>query len=128
MNQSLNLSGKTILVAEDVQENIELICTMLKSAHVKILRADNGQIAVNLCQENPSIDLVLMDIQMPVMNGYEATKEIKKIRPELPIIAITAYAFDQDKKSCEEAGCNDFLAKPVRKNDLLQKLGELLGK
>ena len=128
MNQSFDLSGKTILVVEDVRENIELICTMLKSTQVKILRADNGLIAVNLCQENPSIDLVLMDIQMPVMNGYDATRAIKKIRPELPIIALTAYAFDQDKKSCKDAGCNDFLAKPVRRNDLLQKLGDLLAR
>jgi CheY-like chemotaxis protein len=69
-----------------------------------------------------------MDIQMPVMNGYDATRAIKKIRPELPIIALTAYAFDQDKKSCKDAGCNDFLAKPVRRNDLLQKLGDLLAR
>ena len=122
----LNLSGKTILVVEDVPENIELIITMLKATRVSIIRADNGLIAVHLCRENPSIDLVLMDIQMPVMNGYDATREIKKIRPGLPVIALTAYAFDKDKKSCEEAGCDDFLSKPIFKKDLLQKLGDSL--
>ena len=124
--QSLNLSGKTLLVAEDVRENIELICTMLKSTHVNILCAENGLIAVNLCQENPSIDLVLMDIQMPVMNGHDATREIKKMRPDLPVIALTAYAFDKDRLRCEEAGCNDFLPKPINRSDLLQKLGAFL--
>jgi len=128
LTRSLNLSGKTILIVEDVPENIELISYMLKSTRVNIIRADNGLIALNLCQENPSIDLVLMDIQMPVMNGYDATRGIKKIRPELPVIALTAYAFDKDKKSCAESGCNDILSKPINKNELLQKLDNLLGK
>jgi signal transduction histidine kinase/CheY-like chemotaxis protein len=125
--QKVNLSGKTILVVEDVPENIELISTMLKPTHANILRADNGQVAVNLCRDNPSIDLVLMDIQMPVMNGYDATKEIKGRRPELPVIALTAYAFDKDKKRSVEAGCNDFLAKPILKRDLLRKVSDFLG-
>ena len=125
--QSLNFSGKTILIVEDVPENIELISTMLKLTDVNILRADNGFIAVNLCRENPLIDLVLMDIQMPVMNGYDATREIKKMRPGLPVIALTAYAFNKDKRHCEEAGCDDFLSKPILKNDLLLKLGNFLG-
>lgn len=123
---SLNLSGKTILIAEDAPENIELIRIMLKATHVSILVASNGQIAVNLCQEDPSIDLVLMDMQMPVMNGYDATREIKKNRPDLPVIALTAYVFDKDKKNCKEAGCDDFLSKPVYKLDLLQKLNQCI--
>ncbi len=126
--QSLNLSGKTILIVEDVPENIELIITMLKATQVTILSADNGLIGLNLCQDNSSIDLVLMDIQLPVMNGYEATREIKKIRPQLPVIALTAYAFDKDKKRCLDAGCDDFLSKPIPKKDLLQKIGDFLGK
>jgi len=125
---SVDLSGKTILVVEDVPENIELISTMLKATRVNILRADNGLFALNICQENTSIDLILMDIQMPVMNGYDATREIKKIRPNLPVIALTAYAFNTDKKSCTEAGCDDFLPKPILKKDLLKKLDDFIGK
>lgn len=124
IQQSLSLSGKTILVAEDVAENVELITIMLKQTHVTILRAENGQVAVELCLNNPSIDLVLMDIQMPVMNGYDATREIRKHRPDLPIIALTAYAFEKDKSNSLEAGCNDFLPKPIQKKDLLTKLSQ----
>jgi len=128
VKKPLNLSGKTILVAEDIPENIELISIMLKPTHVTILRADNGLNALTMCQENFSIDLVLMDIEMPVMNGFDATREIKKIRAELPVIALTAYAFEKDKKSCEEAGCDGFLSKPILKNELFLKLSDLLGK
>jgi hypothetical protein len=124
IQQSLSLSGKTILVAEDVAENVELITIMLKQTHVTILRAENGQVAAELCLNNPSIDLVLMDIQMPVMNGYDATREIRKHRPDLPIIALTAYAFEKDKSNSLEAGCNDFLPKPIQKKDLLTKLSQ----
>lgn len=128
LTQRVNLSGKTILIVEDVPENIELISTMLRPTHARILRAENGQVAINLCHDNPSIDLVLMDIQMPVMNGYDATRAIKASRSNLPVIALTAYAFDKDKQSSADAGCDDFLAKPILKRELLQKLDKFLGK
>lgn len=124
----VDLKGKTILIAEDVPENIELIATMLKHTGARILSAVNGQMALDLCRTDNSIDLILMDIQMPVMNGYDATREIKKIKPELPVIALTAYAFDKDKNKCSEAGCNDFLAKPILKKELLEKLDNFLGR
>jgi CheY-like chemotaxis protein len=87
-----------------------------------ILRAENGRIAVDLCLNNPNIDMVLMDLLMPVMNGYEATRQIKAQRPELPIIAQTAYAMADDRRKALEAGCDDFIAKPIGKEELLRKV------
>ncbi len=78
-----------------------------------IYRAKNGQEAVTICQENENIDLVLMDIKMPVMNGYDATSYIKKMRPNLPVIAQTAYSIEEDVQKALDAGCDDFVSKPV---------------
>lgn len=122
----LNLKDKTLLIAEDVSENIELISIMLKSTHVHILKACNGQEAVALCKDHPSIALVLMDIQMPVMDGYQATREIRQFNPDLPVIALTAYAFEKDKQRCKEAGCDDFISKPIQRKELLAKLAKFL--
>lgn len=127
VKRTVDLKGRTILIVEDVPENIELIATMLKNTGARMLSALNGQMAIEACLSDNTIDLVLMDIQMPVINGYDATREIKKTRPELVVIALTAYAFDKDKNKCFEAGCNDFLAKPIRKNELMDKLDHFLG-
>jgi len=127
VKRTVDLKGKTILIVEDVPENIELIATMLKNTGARTLSALNGQMAIEACLADDTIDLVLMDIQMPVINGYDATREIKKTSPGLVVIALTAYAFDKDKNKCFEAGCNDFLAKPIRKNELMDKLDHFLG-
>ena len=91
-----------------------------------MLYAEDGAQAVKLCREHDQIDLVLMDIQMPEMNGYEATHEIRKFRPDLPIIALTAYAFEEDKLRVLNAGCNDFITKPINKDGLIAKMSEFL--
>jgi len=83
------------------------------------LHAVNGQEAVDMCREHPDISLVLMDIKMPVMNGVEATKQIRQFRPQLPIVAITAHALTGDETRILAAGCNDYLSKPVLKKELL---------
>jgi CheY-like chemotaxis protein len=85
----------------------------------------NGAEAVEKCQQHPEIDLILMDIKMPVMNGIEATKQIRKFKPDIPIIAITAYAQTGDEHRIIEAGCNDYLAKPLRKDRLIKLLNEV---
>lgn len=119
---AVNLEGKTILIVDDVDINIELIKEILEGTHMRILDAHNGQQAINSCLQDKSIDIVLMDIQMPIMNGYEATRQIKKMRPDLPIIAQTAYAFAEDVSKSIAAGFNDYIAKPFDRDKLIEIL------
>ncbi|MBL4939687.1 MAG: PAS domain S-box protein [Lutibacter sp.] len=105
----------TILVAEDEEYNMMYINELFSKTNFKIIEADNGKKAVELSQKYPEIDLVLMDIKMPIMNGNTAMKEIKKLQPNLPIIALSAFAMDSDKKRFLEEGFNDFLSKPINK-------------
>ena len=102
---------KKILIAEDNDSNYILMTYILKK-YYQFERAKNGQEAVEMTEKG-AYDLVLMDIKMPIMDGLEATKAIRAALPDLPIIALTANAFDSDRQAALEAGCNDFLAKPV---------------
>lgn len=113
---------KTILVVEDIDLNFLYISELLKSTGTQIIHAVNGKDAVDRCQKDTNISLVLMDIYMPIMNGYEATRQIKQLRPTLPIIVQTAYAMAEDRKRAMEAGCDDFIAKPIGKEELLSKI------
>lgn len=116
---------KKILVAEDNDSNYILMSYILKK-YYEFERAKNGQEAVEMANKN-SYDLVLMDIKMPVMDGLEATRKIKEAHPELPIVALTANAFDSDRQLALEAGCADFLAKPVSSDACLATIKNLLG-
>lgn len=118
----IDWSDKLILVAEDVDSNYFLIQTILKKTGVHLQWAKNGQEAYEMCRKNYDIDLVLMDIQMPIMNGYDATREIKKIRPSLPVIAQTAYAMSGEKEKSLDAGCDDYIPKPLKKKELLSRI------
>ncbi len=105
-----------ILIAEDGEVNFLFLKTILqKMENYKFVihRAENGKKAVEICEENENINLVLMDIKMPIMDGYVATKKIKKLRPYLPIIAQTAYSTEEDIQRALNAGCDDFVSKPV---------------
>lgn len=117
---------KTILVAEDEELNFKVIETGLKRTNVNIIRAKDGKQAIELCQAYNNLNLILMDIQMPEMDGYEATRIIKSFRPDLPIIAQTAYALTGEKEKCIDAGCDDYLAKPLILDDLLSKMSRFL--
>lgn len=121
-----DFSGITILVVEDVDTNYFYISALLEKMKAKVIRAANGQKAVDLCSSNPSINLVLMDIELPVMNGYDATRAIKKLRPGLPVVAQTAFAMSGERERCLEAGCNDYLAKPIRKDDIIRVISSLI--
>lgn len=121
-----NFNGKNILIVEDVDSNFELLAIILMPTKSKIIRAGNGLEAVEICKDNLNIDLVLMDIQLPVLNGLDATMRIKKFRPELPIIAQTAFAMSEEKEACFVAGCNAYIAKPIRAELMLPVLSELL--
>lgn len=121
------LEGKsTILIAEDEEVNYLFIKEMLKQSGVKLMCAKNGREAIEICSDRPEIDLVLMDIKMPIVNGYDATKEIKKIRPDLPIIAQTAYALSGDEEKAIAAGCDDYISKPIKQDLLIAKLNKFI--
>ncbi|HUX97058.1 MAG TPA: ATP-binding protein [Bacteroidales bacterium] len=108
----------TILIAEDDIFSYQFLEVMLKDMNINIIHALNGKQALDICSSGEKIDLVLMDIKMPVMDGYMATSEIKKILPDLPVIAQSAYAEMEDKNKAFMAGCSDFIAKPITKTQI----------
>ena len=112
---------QTVLIAEDIDNNFIIISTVLKDNY-NIIRAENGVEAVEKARlYNP--DIILMDMKMPMMGGLEATRNIRKFNPQVPIIALTAYVFDTNKQDALNAGCNDFITKPVNRSVLMQILG-----
>jgi PAS domain S-box-containing protein len=110
-----NWNEKTILLVEDEAHNHAYAEELLKVTHARILHAWDGKQALEQVKNHPDISLVIMDIKMPVMNGYEATRHIKQIRPKLPVIAQTAYALSHDRKQALEAGCDNYMPKPLDK-------------
>jgi PAS domain S-box-containing protein len=116
----------TVLVAEDEDNNLKLIDQYLFGTNISVLHASNGNEAVEICKNNKQINLVLMDLKMPVMDGFEAIKIIKRLRPDLPIIAQTAYSSDSDKGKALVCGCNNFISKPFKKEELLALIHEYL--
>ena len=111
---------KKVLVAEDNDSNYILMTYILKK-YFEYDRAKNGQEAVEMVEKS-DYDIILMDIKMPVMDGLEATKVIKEKHPDLPIVALTANAFDSDRQLALEAGCDDFLSKPVSSESCLKTI------
>ncbi len=116
---------KTILIAEDNDSNYLLMTYILKRFY-KFQRAFNGKEAVEMADAG-AFDLVLMDIKMPIMDGLEATRLIRESHPDLPIIALTANAFDSDRELAIKAGCNKFLSKPVNSEVCISTIREFLG-
>jgi CheY-like chemotaxis protein len=126
-NTSLfNFSDFTILIAEDIDFSYMYLEAVIRRTGAKLIWAQNGKEAVDFVRTNPAISLVLMDMYMPVMDGYEATKIITKLRPDLPVIAQTAFVLPNDVKKCFASGCSGFLAKPIRKEQLLNTIAEYL--
>lgn len=116
---------KKILVAEDNDSNYILMSYILKK-YYEFGWAKNGQEAVEKVQ-NEHFDMVLMDIKMPIMDGLEATKAIREFNKEIPIVALTANAFDSDRSLAMECGCTDFLSKPVSSDLCLETIRRILG-
>jgi len=116
-----------VLVAEDDEVSFMYLEVILKKCGCKILHARNGLEAVQLFKDHPDINIVLMDMKMPEMDGLEATKEIKKLRPEIPVIAQTAYVTETDKQKAFDAGCSDFITKPIKKDELFEIIKTLTG-
>lgn len=109
-------------MVEDNMISFKLISAVLSKVNAGIIHATNGRKAIELCQSGIRYDLVLMDMQMPEVGGLEATREIKRCCPGLPVIATTANTYDEDEAACREAGCDAFLTKPLK----FEKLFELM--
>jgi CheY-like chemotaxis protein len=108
-----------ILIVEDDETSELLISNVLKKMSREILKASNGFEAIKLCRNNPDIDLILMDIKMPVMDGYESTQQIRQFNKDVIIIAQTACGLTGDRENAIAAGCNAYISKPIIKVELL---------
>lgn len=117
----LNLTGKTIIVAEDVVSNFKLIKAFLKHTRVNLLWAKDGKEVLNMLR-NHTVDLILMDIQMPILDGIKTTETIRKMNYKTPIIIQTAFALNNEIEKSYSVGCNDYITKPIKKEDLIEKI------
>ncbi len=125
---NLNWKEKVILVAEDVTTNYLLIKTALNKTGVQLIWAKNGQEAVDHCKNADQIDLILMDVRMPVMDGFEATQNIRHLFPDIPIIAQTSYAMDGDREKSIASGCTDYISKPFNLKEFIEIIAKYLDK
>lgn len=127
-----NWKGRTIVIAEDVDINYRLLQLMLRKTEADLIRAKNGQEVVNILQkrleEKQPVDMVLMDVQMPIKNGYEATTAIREITTGIPIIAQTAFDIPGEREKSLEAGCNGYITKPIDKQLLLDTIEQYFDK
>ena len=124
-SQPDQIPSKTILVADDEYDNFLLLQIILQKFNLGLIHVWNGMEAVETCRNNQHIDFILMDLKMPVMDGMEAARLIKQMKPEIPIIAVTAYAMSSDETKALEGGCDGYLSKPLLKEVLLEKLRQM---
>ncbi len=118
-----DLSGKTILIADDLDVNFLLFEAILKRTNARLIWAKDGKEAVDICTKDcKAADLIFMDLKMPNMSGLEATQRIRKICPEIPIIAQTAFGFEFTRRETFAAGCTDFLEKPLQRGRIFEVL------
>lgn len=121
-----DFSGKTVIVAEDAEINFILLKKILEKTGIRILHARNGCECVELYEQNPSVSLILMDMQMPVMDGYQAASEILKRDKSVPIIAQTAFDLLPERQRIMNVGCVDFVSKPIDRKVLLQSIAKVI--
>ncbi|TFH27329.1 MAG: response regulator [Bacteroidia bacterium] len=120
-------NNRVVLITEDEEVNFFYLKTLLQKADATVIRAKNGKEAVDIITRyEGAIDLILMDLNMPVMDGYEAMRIIKSKHPSIPIIAQTAYTMNNDRHKCLEAGFNDYIAKPINRLALYRMVNENL--
>lgn len=117
---------KTVLIVEDEDDNFFFLNSVLQKANFNTLRAKDGSESIELCKKRKDIDIILMDIKLPIMNGIDATRHIRGFNIHIPIIAQTAYAMSNDKSIILEAGCNDYIAKPIERQKLFSILSKYL--
>ena len=124
--QKYNWGNKNILIAEDTDINYSFLVEVLKSTNAQLVRVNNGKEAVEYCKSN-NVDLILMDINMPRMNGFEATRNIKKYKNNIPIIVQTALGFENEEELSIESGADDYISKPIDLKSFMNKLEKFLG-
>jgi len=115
-----------LLIVEDEEFADAYLSEILNEDHFELLHASDGVDAVNTSRANPDLDIILMDIKLPLKDGYTATKEIREFNKKVKIIAQTAYALSGDKEKTFKAGCDDYVSKPIDKDLLLQKINKLI--
>ena len=121
-----NWDGKRVMIVEDDEMSFIYLKEVLKSTNIEIIHAWNGVQAVEMASADQNIDLILMDIKLPEMDGYEATRQIKEIYETVPVIAQTAYAMADDEQKSKQVGCDDYITKPINRRKLLQTMDILI--
>ena len=121
-----DFTGKTIMVADDLRINFLLFNAIMEGTHARLIWAKNGHEAIEICHGQEFIDLILMDLEMPGMNGLDATREIKKIRREIPVIAQTAFEAYFNEEEILHAGCSQVISKPLMPEILLDTVSKYL--
>ena len=116
---SFNWSDKNILIVEDDDLNVFLMSKYLSESKANCFYAKDGKSSLEYIKSNTMIDLILMDIQLPDINGFDLARRIKKLAPGIPIIAQTAYCTQDNKKDALKSGCNNYISKPINKEELL---------
>ena len=123
-----DLKNITIMIVEDEENNWLFIQDALRISGANLIWARVGQEAIDIVESGKKIDIILMDMKMPIMDGFETTKEIKKINSNIPVIAQTAYAQPKEKTKCLEAGCEAYISKPIITRQLFKIIARLLDK
>ena len=126
LESNINRSDYKVLIVDDVVSNVLLLKILLTNEKFQVCTANNGTSCIDMARkEHP--DLILMDIRMPDMNGLDATRIIKEVNHEIPIVALSAYAFEENIRNAKEAGCDDFMAKPFKVENLIEIVKKYLG-
>lgn len=128
LRKDIDWAGKSILIAEDSMQNYLLVEAVLRFTNVELIHATDGQKAIELAKSNPKVDLILMDIQLPVKTGYEALKEIQELFPSIPVISYTAFALPNEREKSLNAGFVDYIPKPIKAESLIPILDKYLSK
>ena len=115
-----------ILIVEDDPDNLEFLSRLLQINGASVVKASTGKEAIELIKNDLSIKIILMDIKLPDIDGFETTKKIKLLRPGLPVIGQTAYAQYGDRELCLESGCDDYVSKPLKKSILFEKINNYI--
>jgi CheY-like chemotaxis protein len=126
MKSNLSFENKTILIVEDVETSIKFFEAALKSTNAKLLYAETGEEAIDIVDKTPDLSLVLLDLNLPEINGFEVLKHIRNKNKELPVIVQSAYVLSGEKEQSIKMGANDFLEKPIRLDVLLDAIKQYL--